>query len=69
MAGGSAELREAVLESQVEAALQGHDIGPFEAVTTATGGYAAECRFCGGTTWVGASGIRYSLLEENCPIQ
>ena len=64
-----AQLREAILESLVEAALQGHDIGPFEPVDSITGGYAAGCRLCGGTTWVGESGIRYSLLDEECEVR
>ena len=44
MVDADAQLREAILESQVEAALQGHEIGPFEPVDTMSGGYEAGCR-------------------------
>jgi hypothetical protein len=47
----------AILEAQVNAALSGHDIGPFEPVDTVTGGYQAVCRKCGQTVWVGDSGV------------
>ena len=56
--------RDAMLEAQVEAALGGHDIGPFEEVDN---GYQAACRRCDMTSWVGADGVRYSLLEDTCP--
>lgn len=51
----------------MNAALSGHDLGPFEPVDTVSGGYQAECRKCGETVWVGDSGVRYSLLGEGCP--
>ena len=57
------ELKNAILEAQVEAAFQGHDIGAFEAVDN---GYQATCRVCGGTTWLNDKGLRYSLLEDAC---
>lgn len=57
------ELKDAMLEAQVEASLQGHDIGAFERVRN---GYQARCRVCGGTTWLNDKGVRYSLLEDVC---
>lgn len=42
------DLRDAILDAQAEAALGGHDIGPFETVEN---GYQAECKCCGMTTW------------------
>ena len=61
------EARESILEIQVNAALTGHDLGPFEQLDTVTGGYQAECRKCGETVWVGDSGVMYSILAERCP--
>jgi hypothetical protein len=61
------EVRAAVLEAQVNAALQGHDLGPFDDVDTRIGGWQAECRRCHMTVWVGESGLMYSLLAETCP--
>jgi hypothetical protein len=57
-------LRESILELQVNAALAGHDLGPFERVEN---GYQARCRRCGRTAWVGESALMYSLLADNCP--
>ena len=57
-------LKDAILEAQVEAALQGHDLGPFELVEK---GHQATCRRCGVTSWVGSNGQRKSLLEDDCP--
>jgi hypothetical protein len=54
----------ATLEAQVNAALSGHDIGPFEPVDPRIGGWQAECRRCHQTVWVGDSGVMYSLLGE-----
>lgn len=59
-------LKDAVLEAQVEAALQGHDLGPFEPVDE---GHQATCRRCGMTSWLGLNGQRKSLLEDSCPGQ
>lgn len=43
----TSRLIEAILEIQVNAALAGHDYGPFEAVDTWTkGGYEARYRRC-----------------------
>ena len=55
--------RDAILQAQVNAALAGHDIGPFDEVDN---GYQAACRRCGQTVWVGESGLLYSLLGDAC---
>jgi hypothetical protein len=60
------QARAAILEAQVDAALAGHDLGPFETVDPEIGGYQAACRRCGKTVWVGESGLMYSLLGEGC---
>jgi hypothetical protein len=60
--------RAAILETQVNAALAGHDIGPFEPVDPEIGGYQAACRRCGKTAWVGGNGLIYSLMAEKCPL-
>jgi hypothetical protein len=65
--GAEAILKDSILEAQVEAALQGHDLGSFKAVDTITGGYEACCKRCQMTTWIGNSGLRYSLLADSCP--
>ncbi|MGB3716231.1 MAG: hypothetical protein WA996_17560 [Candidatus Promineifilaceae bacterium] len=57
------KLNATILESQVNAALSGYDIGPFESVER---GYQAVCRTCGKSIWVGDSGVMYSLLGERC---
>ena len=67
---GPKAVRESILEIQVNAALAGHDLGPFEQVKTFEGaGYQAKCRRCNQTAWVGESGLLYSLLAEQCPGQ
>jgi hypothetical protein len=59
--------RAAILEIQVNAALAGHDLGPFEDVTDRVNGeYEARCRLCDLSAWVGESGLRYSLFGEKC---
>lgn len=57
-------LRESILEAQVEAALQGHALTPFEPLDKR--GYQAVCRQCEGSVWVGSSGLIYSILSETC---
>ena len=57
------QARPAILEAQVNAALAGHDLGPFPDVDN---GYQAACRRCGKTVWVGESGLMYSLLGDGC---
>lgn len=59
------QLRENVLEAQVEAALQGHALGPFEPVEDDTG-YQAICGQCGRSVYVSDRTL-YSLLEDRCP--
>ena len=63
----SPDLRAAILEAQVDAALAGHDIGEFKPVSTHTPGYQARCRRCDRTVWVGLEGLLYSLLGDSCP--
>jgi len=58
--------RETILEAQVNAALAGHDLAPFEDAETVSGGYQATCRRCGQTVWVGDAGLIYSLLDDRC---
>jgi hypothetical protein len=65
MAAG-AELKEAILEAQVTAALDGLDLGPFLPVETICGGYQAECRRCSQTVWASSKGLLYSLLDGRC---
>lgn len=61
-------LRESLLEAMTEAALGGHELGPWELVSQRyADGYEARCSLCGLTTWVGREGLRYSLLEDTCP--
>ena len=58
-------MKESVLQAQVEAALQGHDLTPFEPVDNR--GYQATCRRCGKSVWVAESGLMYSILSDSCP--
>jgi len=59
----SKRLKEVMLETAVEAALDGHDLSQWEQVEN---GWQATCRLCQGTVWVGENGLKYSLLKENC---
>jgi hypothetical protein len=54
------------LEAQVNAALAGHGLGPFEPVDPDIGGYQAAYRRCAKTVLVGSQGLIYSLLEDAC---
>lgn len=63
--GDEARLRENVLEAQVDAALQGHNLGPFELVEYGRG-YEAVCRKCGKSVYVSSTTL-YSILEDSCP--
>jgi len=65
----SKDAKESILSIQVNAALAGHDLGPFEPVEVLTGGYEARCRNCNQSAWVGDSGLMYSLLDDSCPSQ
>lgn len=60
--------KESVLEIQVNAALAGHDFGPFEPVDTLTGGHQVTCQRCGMTSRVGHLGVRYCLLETSVKV-
>jgi len=61
------EARESILEIQVNDALSGHDLGPFEPAESFEGsGYEARCRKCNQSAWVRDSGLMYSLLDERC---
>jgi hypothetical protein len=60
------EAKASMLEVMVEAALHGHDLGPFEPAEASGGGYNAVCRQCGWSVWVGNNGLMYTLLKENC---
>jgi hypothetical protein len=55
-----------VPEARAQAALGGHDLGPFDEVEDDEGpaGWQATCRLCGRTVWVGASGLMYTLLAN-----
>jgi hypothetical protein len=57
--------KRAVLQVMVEASLSGHELTPFEAIST--GGYFARCRRCDGTVNVGDDGNIFSLLAPRCP--
>jgi hypothetical protein len=60
--------RESVLEIQVNASLQGHDLGPFLEIEHGRG-WQATCRRCGQTAYVRDDGLQYSLLHDTCPNQ
>ena len=57
-------LKESMLEAQVEAALGGHNLAPWESTEN---GYQAVCQLCQASTWVKTNGLRYSLLANTCP--
>lgn len=56
----------AALEVMVNAALAGHDLSPFEPISS--GGYLARCRRCHKTVWIDDKGLIYSLLPDHCPL-
>lgn len=58
------EAKGAHLEAMAEAALGGHELGEWERVEN---GWQATCSRCGQTTWIGNNGLRYGLLEDECP--
>ena len=58
-------MRESILWVQIDAALQEHDLTPFEPVDNR--GYQATCRRCGKSVWVAESGLMYSILSDSCP--
>jgi len=59
-----AAVREALLEAKAEAALGGHELSAWEPVDT---GYQARCSKCSMTSWIFHDGVRYSLLDDECP--
>ncbi len=59
-----AALRESMIEAMAEAALGGHELSQWEPVDN---GYQAGCFLCGMTSWLGPDGLRYSVLEDECP--
>ena len=59
-------VRDSLLEAMAEAALGGHALGEWEPVEN---GYQTRCAGCNMTSWVGHDGVRYSLLEDECPVQ
>ena len=61
------QLRQNMLEAQVEALLQGHDLLPWEAADE-MGGYQAVCRECGLSVYTSHKAL-YSILPERCPGQ
>lgn len=60
----SPALKESQLEAMAEAALGGHELSQWESVEN---GYEARCSICGMTSWLDPGGLRYSLLEDECP--
>lgn len=60
------DVKDAMLEAVVEAALGGHELGQWEE-TLSGDGWQADCQHCAGNVWVGRSGVRYSLLKDTCP--
>jgi hypothetical protein len=60
-------LRENILAAQVVAAMQGHDLGPFEPVNEpGTPKYEAYCHSCGKSVYVSNVTV-YSILGDSCP--
>ena len=61
-------LKENVLAAQIEAALQGHNLGEFEQVQEAEYkiGYEAHCKKCGKSVYVNHKVI-HSILTPKCP--
>lgn len=61
-----ARLKANMLQAQVEAALQGHELGSWEPADAEGIGWQARCGLCGRAIY--ASGRRlYSRLAERCP--
>ncbi|MCI0558958.1 MAG: hypothetical protein MN733_10715 [Nitrososphaera sp.] len=58
-------LRENILEAQVVAFFQGHELGVFEPTDDGRG-YQAVCRQCGKSVYASDRTL-YSILEEKCP--
>jgi hypothetical protein len=61
------KLRENVLAAQVEATLQGHELGDFNPVDgMPILGYEAVCSKCAMSVWVNDRAV-YSSMPEKCP--
>jgi hypothetical protein len=59
--------KENVLEAMVEAALQGHELEPFEPVDEpGIRKYQAVCSRCGKSVYASRKAL-YSILEDICP--
>jgi hypothetical protein len=62
-------LRDNILSAQVEAALQGHELGPFEPTEDpGLTSYQSICRKCGRPVYASSVNV-FSILEEVCPGQ
>jgi hypothetical protein len=60
-------LRDNILSAQVEAALQGHELGPFEPTEDpGLTSYQSICRRCGRPVYASSANV-FSILEEICP--
>ena len=60
-------LRDNILSAQVEAALQGHELGPFEPTEDpGLTSYQPICRKCGRPVYASSVNV-FSILEEICP--
>lgn len=62
-------LKENILAAQVEAAMQGHELGAFDAVDEpGRAKYEAFCRRCGKSVYV-SDAVVYSILDDECPAE
>ena len=62
-----ARVKANMLEAMVEAALNGHDLGPFEPVDEpGMLKYQAVCHKCANSVYVSSVAL-YSILEDSCP--
>lgn len=60
------QLKANMLQAQVEAALQGHDLGSWEPADDEGLGWQARCSPCGKSVYVNGRRL-YSLMAERCP--
>ena len=61
-------LKEALLQAQVDASLQEHELGAWEPVAGSTSKWQALCHSCRLPVFVSSKAV-YSLLAEHCPGQ
>jgi hypothetical protein len=61
-----ATLKANLLEAMINAALSGHDLGPWEAVEDRELAHQAVCRRCGRSVYVSWQTM-YSILAKQCP--